>query len=82
MQALVYRHLPDDLGLPYMLWSRAAIWTLVGRDSGMRFAVRSTGIPDAVRFRGLETTVARLRAVGGGRAALAATRLPGHRGAG
>ena len=42
MQALVYRHLPDDLGLPYVLWNRAAIWTSVGRDSGMRFAVRST----------------------------------------
>ena len=43
MQALVCQHLPDDLGLPFALWSRAAVRMLVEQRCGVRLAVRSTG---------------------------------------
>ena len=43
VQALVCRHLPDDLGLPYALWSRAAVRALAEQRCGVRLAVRSMG---------------------------------------
>jgi len=43
VQALVCRHLPDDLGLPFALWSRAAVRALVEQRCGVRLAVRSMG---------------------------------------
>ena len=43
VQALVCQHLPDDLGLPDALWSRAAVRMLVEQRCGVRLAVRSTG---------------------------------------
>jgi len=43
VQALICRHLPDELGLPYALWSRAAVRTLVEQRCGVRLAVRSMG---------------------------------------
>ena len=43
MQVLVCQHLPDDLGLPYALWSRAAVRMLVEQRCGVRLAVRSMG---------------------------------------
>jgi transposase len=43
VQALIYQHLPDALGLPYALWSRAAVRDLVAQRHGVRLAVRSTG---------------------------------------
>lgn len=42
-QALICRHLPDALGLPYALWSRAAVQMLVEQRCGVRLAVRSMG---------------------------------------
>jgi transposase len=43
VQELICRHLPDELGLPYALWSRAAVRTLVEQRCGVRLAVRSMG---------------------------------------
>ena len=43
MQAVICRHLPDALGLPYALWSRAAVRNLVLQRCGVRLAVRSMG---------------------------------------
>ena len=43
VQALVCQHLPDALGLPYALWSRAAVRMLVEQRCGVRLAVRSMG---------------------------------------
>ena len=44
IRGLICRHLPDELGLPYALWSRAAVRALVEqRCGGLRMAVRSTG---------------------------------------
>ena len=43
VQALICQHLPDALGLPYALWSRAAVRDLVAQRYGVRLAVRSTG---------------------------------------
>jgi transposase len=42
-QALICRHLPDAWGLPYALWSRAAVQMLVEQRCGVRLAVRSMG---------------------------------------
>lgn len=43
VQALVCQHLPDALGLPHALWSRAAVRALVAQRCGVRLAVRSVG---------------------------------------
>jgi transposase len=43
VQEVICRHLPDELGLPYALWSRAAVQSLVVQRHGVRLAVRSTG---------------------------------------
>jgi transposase len=43
VQVLVCQHLPDNLGLPFALWSRAAVRMLVEQRCGVRLAVRSTG---------------------------------------
>ena len=43
VQALVCQHLPDALGLPCALWSRAAVRALVEQRCGVRLAVRSMG---------------------------------------
>ncbi len=40
---LICRHLPDALGLPYALWSRAAVRALVEQRCRVRLAVRSMG---------------------------------------
>jgi transposase len=40
---LIRRHTPDELDLPFALWSRAAVRELVLRCCGVRLAVRSTG---------------------------------------
>jgi transposase len=40
---VICRHLPDALGLPHALWSRAAVQALVEQRCGMRLAVRSMG---------------------------------------
>jgi transposase len=40
---LIRRHTPDELGLPFALWSRAAVRELVWRRCGVRLAVRTMG---------------------------------------
>ena len=37
------RHTPDELGLPFALWSRAAVRELIRRRFGIRLAVRTMG---------------------------------------
>ena len=40
---LIRRHTPDELDLPFALWSRAAVRELVLRRSGVELAVRTMG---------------------------------------
>jgi transposase len=40
---LIRRHLPDALGLPFALWSRAAVAALIEQRHGTRLAVRTMG---------------------------------------
>ena len=40
---LIRRHTPDELGLPFALWSRAAVRELIRRRFGVRLAVRTVG---------------------------------------
>ena len=42
-QKLIRRHTPDELGLPFALWSRAAVGMLVTRQCGVELAVRTVG---------------------------------------
>src|SRR3954469_16155349 len=41
IRALIRRHTPDELGLPFALWSRAAVRMLIERHCGVRLAVRT-----------------------------------------
>jgi transposase len=43
IKRLISRHLPDELGLDFALWSRAAVQALIRRQYGVRLAVRTTG---------------------------------------
>ena len=43
VRALICRHTPDELDLPFALWSRAAVRELVARRCGVALAVRTTG---------------------------------------
>src|SRR3954462_7547301 len=43
VQELIRRHTPDELGLPFALWSRAAVGALVARHCGVALAVRTVG---------------------------------------
>jgi transposase len=43
VRALIRRRTPDQLGLPFALWSRAAVRELIQHRCGVRLAVRSTG---------------------------------------
>src|ERR687884_1268827 len=43
VQGLVRRHTPDELGLPFALWSRAAVGALIARRCGVALAVRTVG---------------------------------------
>ncbi len=43
VQELIRRHTPDELGLPFALWSRAAVGALVARRCGVELAVRTVG---------------------------------------
>ena len=80
---LIRRHTPDGLDLPFALWSRAAVRELLLRRFGVRLAVRTMGTYLARwGFTAQKPAAACLRAGPGGGAALAATGLPGHRGAG
>jgi transposase len=41
VQGLIRRHTPDELGLPFALWSRAAVGMLIARRCGVELAVRT-----------------------------------------
>src|SRR5689334_2674663 len=43
IKRLICRHMPDDLGLDFALWSREAVRALIRRQFGVRLAVRTTG---------------------------------------
>ncbi len=43
VQGLIRRHAPDELDLPFALWSRAAVGTLIARRCGVALAVRTVG---------------------------------------
>jgi transposase len=43
IQDLICRHTPDELGLPFALWSRAAVGMLIARHCGVELAVRTVG---------------------------------------
>ena len=43
VRALMRRHTPDELGLPFALWSRAAVRMLIEQHCGVRLAVRTIG---------------------------------------
>ena len=43
VQGLIRRHTPDELGLPFALWSRAAVGLLIARRCGVALAVRTVG---------------------------------------
>jgi transposase len=43
IQALICHHTPDQLGLPFALWSRAAVRALIARHCGVALAVRTVG---------------------------------------
>jgi transposase len=43
VRRLICRHTPDELGLPFALWSRTAIRDLILRHCAVRLAVRTTG---------------------------------------
>src|SRR4029453_5149256 len=42
---LIRRHTPDELGLPFALWSRAAVRELIWRGFGVRLGVAPMGPP-------------------------------------
>jgi transposase len=42
-QDLIRRHTPDELDLPFALWSRAAVRELIWQRFGVRLAVRTMG---------------------------------------
>ena len=43
VRALISQHTPDELGLPFALWSRAAVRELIERRCGVRRGVCTTG---------------------------------------
>ena len=43
VQGLIRRHTPDELGLPFAPWSRAAVRALIARRCGVGLAVRTVG---------------------------------------
>jgi transposase len=43
VQGLICRHTPDELGLPFALWSRAAVGLLITRRCGVELVVRTVG---------------------------------------
>src|ERR671926_820553 len=43
IKRLICRHMPDELGLDFALWSRDAVRALILRQYGVRLAVRTSG---------------------------------------
>jgi transposase len=43
IRALICAHPPDELGLPFALWQRAAVQALIRQRCGVRLAVRTVG---------------------------------------
>ena len=42
-RGLIHRHTPDELGLPFALWSRVAVGMLIEQRCGVRLAERTVG---------------------------------------
>src|SRR3712207_9211876 len=42
VQALIRHHTPDELGLPFALWNRAAVRALIARQCGVELADRKS----------------------------------------
>src|SRR5215207_2350786 len=80
---LIRRHTPDELDLPFALWSRAAVRELIWQRFGVRLAVRTMGTYLARwGFTAQKPLRRAYEQDPVGRAALAATGLSGDRGAG
>src|SRR3954471_813183 len=61
IQRLIRRHTPDELELPFALWSRAAVGLLIARQCGVELAVRTVGqVPGALGVHGAEADPAGL----------------------
>ncbi|WP_221913916.1 helix-turn-helix domain-containing protein, partial [Thiorhodospira sibirica] len=43
LQALLREHTPDQLEMPYALWSREAVQELIRQETGLRMPIRSVG---------------------------------------
>lgn len=43
IRGLIHAHTPDELGLPFALWSRAAVSALVEKEYGMTLPIRTMG---------------------------------------
>lgn len=43
IRTLIVEHTPDELGLPFALWSRPAVAALIERETGKRLIVRTVG---------------------------------------
>ncbi len=75
VRALICQHTPDALGLPFALWSRAAVRALVERRCGGAPGRADHGdLPGALGLHGAEAAAARLRAAPGRGAALVGDR--------
>jgi transposase len=43
IRTVIHAHTPDELGLPFALWSRAAVSALIEKECGMALPVRTVG---------------------------------------
>jgi len=82
VRRLICRHPPDELGLPFALWNRAAVCEVIRQRCGVVLAIRTVGKYLARWGFTAEAVAARLRTEPGRGAVLAAAGLPGYRGGG
>src|ERR1700752_1339063 len=82
IRALICAHPPDELGLPFALWQRAAVQALIRQRCGVRLAVRTVGKYLARWGFTAQKPLRRLRAEPGRGAALVAAGRSGDRSAG
>ena len=88
VQGLIRRHAPDELDLPFALWSRAAAGMLIARRCGAELAVRTAGkclarwaSPPRGRSGGPGSRTRRRCGAGSGGTTGPSPRGPGRRGA-
>ena len=77
IRRLIAEQCPDQLGLPFALWTREAVGMLIERESGVRLSSRST-IGSYLRSWHFTPQRPRQRTSRAGGQALAGARLPGH----